>query len=146
MLILKTIHVFSCSSNCGNYSLSFSSADVVSDCSYALAYSLQWPFCCSLSVTILTWTPSWFSVLYFSLYSFCCCFFLLSSIYDCHISSAVCVCWCHRAVLCVCCLVYYGKWCCVGKRFAKERRSSQSVQTREQVIWQLLVGFAGGWR
>lgn len=53
MLILKTVHVFSCSSNYGNYSLSFPRADVVSGCSYAVAYFLQWSFCWSLSLISL---------------------------------------------------------------------------------------------
>lgn len=41
MLVLKTVRIFWCGSNCGNYFVSFPSVDVFCDCSYAVAYSLQ---------------------------------------------------------------------------------------------------------
>lgn len=147
MLILKTVHVFWC---CSNWELLCK----LSQCRCSL-----WLLLCRglFSAVALLLEPVYcyfhlnskqifYALFIFSFIHFAFSSVLFSSIYGCYISSAVCVCWCYRVVLSICCWVYCGKWCCVVKRFGKGKKYRQSMKGREQIIWQLLVGFAGEWR
>ena len=125
----------------GINSVSFPSTDVVSDCFCAVAHSLQWPCCFSLSVAIFTWILSRFSMpsLFFPSFwfFFCSVFFSL---------------WVLRFICCLCLLALQNTtvysllgvlWKVVvwNKKFWEgKEKDRQSMRGREQIIWQLLVG------
>lgn len=144
MLVLKTVHVFCCGSNYGNYSVSFPSAGVVSAPKALLSLCSESVAWACLLLCLLEFQADFLCFVCFPLHSFCSFFcsaffnlWQLHSIYCLHLlvleSSAVCwllsVLW--KVVLC-------------SEKFWERKKWAGSLWG--DVNKWLLVGFAGKWR